>query len=484
MKSINTLYSPGRVLRSLRAKNAFTLIELLIAISISAILMTGIIVFVSSSLTPTIKTQKTLEEGNKNNTFESSFRSAFANINGSGVYATGSSFSDGYLTGIFLATRGENLPVTFVGFKTQTGYCDAFSGTESETGTVMKLAVRQFILPVEQNNAPGYTVSASGNAVFSGTTATGVMIIGMGHPGNILDTTSGILTELNRPSALVSSGGYLYVADTMNDRVLAYNTSNGTITQILDRIDGISRPTSLYFSGSILLVASTGNGKIFSLQDGEWDGFTFFTAFRVAKNFSADSLVFTFSGIPLVTSPTVRGSFTFSGIISAWSDIVNTGSTLQYVFSGWSIPSFSTLTTYGIQINNIAPAPSTAGNYPVRIDFKSGATLNYSDTFRYFTKGDWLLATPTGNILRTFSGGFTYPNTITGPTTWSGTIDWQNVLGQNPPGSEVLSNLPIKSFDYSISGKILTIKYIEYTFYDCILGKHRTQERVRKILLP
>lgn len=71
----------------------FTLIELLIAISISAILMTGIIVFVSSSLTPTIKTQKTLEEGNKNGAFESAFRSAFADLTGSGVYATGSNFS-------------------------------------------------------------------------------------------------------------------------------------------------------------------------------------------------------------------------------------------------------------------------------------------------------------------------------------------------------------------------------------------------------
>lgn len=69
------------------------------------------------------------------------------------------------------------------------------------------------------------------------------------------------------PSALASSGGYLYVADTMNDRVLAYKTSDGTVTQILGRIDGISRPTSLYFSGSTLLIASAGNGKIFSLQD-------------------------------------------------------------------------------------------------------------------------------------------------------------------------------------------------------------------------
>jgi len=118
------------------------------------------------------------------------------------------------------------------------------------------------------------------------------------------------------------------------------------------------------------------------------------------------------------------------------------------------------------------------------MDFQSGGISQYSDYFHYFTVGDGLLAISTGNILRTLSGGIVYPHAITGPTTWSGTLDWQNVLGQNPPGLEVLSNLPIKSFDYSISGKILTIKYTEYIFYDCTLGKHRTQEHIRKILLP
>lgn len=168
--------------------------------------MTGIITFVSGSLGSIGKTQQTLQEGNKNNTFEQYLRTTFADITGRGIYATGSSFSGEYLTGIFLKTGGENLPITFVGLVTQTGFCDAFSGTASETGTVMKLSLRQFIVPTEQNNAPGYTLFPSGNAVFSGTTATGVIIIGTGGPGNTLDTTSGALTELNMPSALVSSG--------------------------------------------------------------------------------------------------------------------------------------------------------------------------------------------------------------------------------------------------------------------------------------
>ncbi|MDP2103409.1 MAG: hypothetical protein Q8K26_00625, partial [Candidatus Gracilibacteria bacterium] len=93
-------------------------------------------------------------------------------------------------------------------------------------------------------------------------------------------------------------------------------------------------------------------------------------------------------------------------------------------------------------------------------------------------------ATSTGNIIRTLSGGFIYPYNITGASTWSGTIDWITAFDNNPVGSEIFSNLPIASFDYMVSGKILTIRYREYTIYDCLLGKHRTQERIRKILLP
>lgn len=77
------------------------------------------------------------------------------------------------------------MPITFIGLKTATGYCDSYSGTESETGTVMKLAMRQFIVPTVQNST-SYTLSLTGNSIFSGTTR----IIGTGYPGSDLDTTS------------------------------------------------------------------------------------------------------------------------------------------------------------------------------------------------------------------------------------------------------------------------------------------------------
>lgn len=49
-------------------------------------------------------TKKTLEEGNKNESFEQKLTEVFGNITGSGIYATESSFGGEYLTGAFLAT--------------------------------------------------------------------------------------------------------------------------------------------------------------------------------------------------------------------------------------------------------------------------------------------------------------------------------------------------------------------------------------------
>ena len=71
---------------------AFTLIELLIGVTLSAILMTGIIVFVSSSLGSNMNTKNILEEGNKNEEFNQNLAEVVGNIGTNGIYKTGSIF--------------------------------------------------------------------------------------------------------------------------------------------------------------------------------------------------------------------------------------------------------------------------------------------------------------------------------------------------------------------------------------------------------
>ncbi|MDD2891410.1 MAG: prepilin-type N-terminal cleavage/methylation domain-containing protein [Candidatus Gracilibacteria bacterium] len=458
-------------------QKGFTLIEILLAITLSSILMTGIVVFVSSSLGSNITTKRILEDGNKNEKIEQHLMQTLGNV--STLYVTGASFGE-YLTGTFLGTKSSNLPITFLGLRTETGYCDSYSGTADAPETVLKLAIRQFAVPTEQNNVPGYTLSSTGNSISFGTNR----IIGTGYPGNDLDTNSGALTELSSPSALISSGNHLYIADTMNDRVLSYDITSGSIMKLLGPENGIRKPTSLYFSGNILLIASSGNGKIFSLQDGDTgNGSTFSGAFQVANNFQADNIRFTFSGISFVTQPTTTGDFILDGVTQKLDDVVTPGTNLQYTLSG-GVQNFSAGTLYKFRVSNISTPPTTPGNYTVQIDFLSGNTLQYFDTFHYFTKGDGSLESNTGNIIKIISGGHIYPHNITGANNWDSTIDWNTVLGQNPPGNEVFSSLPIQDFSSHVIGKILTLRYHQYIKYDCILGKHQIEEKIFKILLP
>ena len=58
------------------------------------------------------------------------------------------------------------------------------------------------------------------------------IIIGNTYPGDTL-APLGLDTELSSPSALALSGTQLYIADTMNDRVLSYDTTNGQIIELL-----------------------------------------------------------------------------------------------------------------------------------------------------------------------------------------------------------------------------------------------------------
>jgi hypothetical protein len=47
----------------------------------------------------------------------------------------------------------------------------------------------------------------------------------------------------------------------------------------------------------------------------------------------------------------------------------------------------------------------------------------------------------------------------------------------------MISKLPITDFRMERSGNVLTVGYREYIDYDCILGKHKTEERFHKIFL-
>lgn len=451
----------------------FTLIEILIAITISAFLMTGVLVFVTNSIERGFSNKKMVESQGDMMNFNAHLSDVLGTVASSGLLATVGTVGNNYGSGMFLKMDHGSDAIAFIGLKTATGYCDALSSTTDDPGIVQKLAIRTFSTQKLQN-VPPYTINLPENAIYSGS----VRIIGTGYPGNTLSTP--LTSELSSPSALALLWSSLYIADTGNDRILRYDTVANTLVPFLDRSFGINKPTSLAFSGNTLLIADAGNGTIHAYKDGgTTDGTIFSTTFSVPKNITIDSLRFNITGANMGSIST--GSIAFSNLNkSAGDNWTNAGGSGVYTFS---LPQpLTTGSSYMVTINNLTPLAST-GTTAATIDFLSGGSVLWSDSFRYFTRWDGDLNTPIGNTFSTIANNLLYPNTITGPNTWSGTIDWLHIFDDPTVGQEILSPLPVSNLQLSQNGNILTLQYEQYDNYDCAKEKHKIHLEMAKVLL-
>ncbi len=458
---------------------AFSLIELIIAVSISSLLMLSIMIFTWNSIKESVKNEYILTQDNNNLEFEQKILDIISNT--SQIYYSWSIFWE-YLTWIFLKSNSSNLPITFIGLKTFTGYCDVFSWTENATWTVQKLFIKEFILPdFIQNQANiwwiNYTLSHTWNIIYSWSE----IIIWTWYPWDNLDKNNPLKTELNYPSAIIWSWGYLYIADTLNDRILFYDTGSKITKELLWKENGVSRPISLYFSWNELLIANNWNNKILSYKDWDQDWETLNLTFKVWTWFTnINKISFTFSWITNITLPNSTWSFVFSWITWTWiNDFINTWSNLTYNFSGW-LTNFLTRNIYWININWIEPIPTNTWYYYLKVDFFSWSELKYSDYFPYFTKWDWDFNSITWNVLKTLSWWFSYAYNITWPDSFSWEIiDWTWALFSSI-WIETISNFPVYDFFYNYSKSILTLKYNYYKYYDCVSEKHIKKEKILK----
>ncbi len=461
--------------------NGFTLIELIIAVTISTILMLSIVVFVSNWIYTIKKNDKILSEDLKNIEFEEEFLKTISNINW--IYFSWASFWD-YETWIFLKTSSLNLPITFIWIKTFTGFCDNFwEDIINATWTVKKLIIKEFVLPEFKEKSSNlnwisYTLSHTWHIIYSWSE----VIIWNWIAGFNLNEQKPKNTQLNYASSIIGSGTFLYIADTLNDRILYYNINNNTIKELLWKKEWINKPTSLYFSWSDLLIANSWNWKILNYKDWEWDWSKLNVKFQVFKEFTATGISFTFSWISNITSPNLIWNFTFSWITWTWADdYISNWSSLIYNFSWWS-NTFKTWQLYEIQIDWIGPVPINTWSYYVKLDFLTWSVL-YTDYFPYFTIWDWNLVTNTWNFLKTLSWWFNYIYSINWPNSFSWEIiDWNFALN-NSIWREFISNFPIKDFNYNYLDNVLTLKFNYFKYYDCVSEKHIIKEKILKKLL-
>lgn len=444
----------------------FTLIELLIAVTISALIMTSVLIFTWDMIRGSLSSQKLLNNQNSNAVFDNKLQEVLNNIWSWAIFNSWASFWD-YGTGIILYTNW-NSPLTYIGTKTFTGYCDSAWLTASATWVVEKLIIKEIIWKSSHTTTTNYIINTSKNSIYS---SWWVLIIGTGIKWDSYSTNP-LKTELSSPTAIFETTSYLYIADNWNNRILSYDKDSNTINKLATYNDGINNPTDIMYSSKELYITNAWNGNILKIKDWYWTWAKLNTNITITQNLAFDNIKLKFDWIPLVSWPNILSLSEFSWIASNW---IQTWATLIYGFASGT--TLSSGTTLWINIDNITPAPTVKSSYWVNISFYSWAALIKNYNRLYFINWDDTVGTRIGNIIEVLTWWLLYPNNITTTTNWDSNItDWTDIFSDTW-ATEYISEFPVKNFGYQLNNKILNIKYNYYKNYDCINEKHIIKER-------
>lgn len=277
---------------------------------------------------------------------------------------------------------------------------------------------------------------------------------------------------LNNPTwlsyATIWSTWYLFISDTLNDRVLYLNLNTNKIYKLLWREEWLKEPTGIYYDDTekTLYIANSWKKQILAYSS-SWSFVSSvnfnFTPKKDIKDIN--KLVFSFhysSGYlnPDITWPSLTGSFSFTNIL-AWEDLLTTWThDLNYHFVdftnppvsevlclfwpfpkyilSWTTPIKCTLSNtwiiwnyryqtftwwenYNIKINDISgPDFWNIWAYYIGLDMYSWSTLKKTYYFPYFSKTDSDIFTKSDNILKVLTWWLWYPTGIY--------ASWSNII--------------------------------------------------------
>lgn len=268
---------------------------------------------------------------------------------------------------------------------------------------------------------------------------------------------------LNSPTWLVEVEWKLIFSDTLNDRILYL--SGSLVYKLLDEKNWLEEPTWLAYDdlNKILYIANSGaweilkfssnsfsinpnlnivfrpdtaitninkikieilnNSNIFTNPDNESD-FTFTNIPKKANDFvNTDNQKINYYFIDSYDSENVQWDcdWTNNGIIINVSDnIINCISSWTWRLANYWTNFFSSLSDYTIDISGINPILSDNKNYYVKLNLLNNNTILDEKYFPYFTQWDDDIFTLEDNTLETLAININYPTGIS--------ISWWNLL--------------------------------------------------------
>ena len=497
-------------------KKAFTLIELIVWITISMMLMISVGIFVNNWMANILTQQKVIKNTTEFTDYISSLDTAI-NLMSSW------SFTPQKTASWIIFKRDQNLwewGFSYIWEMNSTDNSDwdwIYCLSWSENTNTKHLVLKNFI-PFEEETDD---IFSNYSNILKSTILTGYQSIQKENKIIDFTTKQTIIWKwvfwnkfeewaswkdiyLNSPTWLAKQWNILFISDTLNNRILYYKIIDDKIYTLLDESDWLNEPTWLYYSTSdkALYIANSWNWEILkysskNISTPELTMSWFFeNVNKIEVSFSwnnnPNTNTWLFNTINTYTNNYLTWSInnflyywykinlpeyteTDCNWKSNWDLIFDTSETtkpIKYCTKSWSWKTISleNKNITEIKINNLNGFSET-WSYYVNLKLFNNSTEEYSEYFPYFTKSDDNILTPDDNKLEIIKSWLNYPTWIWNDS-WTIKYNefWNRTftnLTLDTHSSDIILKTPLKSLTTSIDNWLITFLLKYYKKYNC-----------------
>lgn len=276
----------------------------------------------------------------------------------------------------------------------------------------------------------------------------------------------------------------LFISDTLNNRILYYDITEKKIYILLDETDWLNEPTWLYFTNKSLYIANSWNGEILKYSSPKITSIPNLDISFTNKNTNKIEIIFGSSNLEntwtfniswytwdkyLTGSTNTLMYYFISKAASATNINCNWKSNLDIVFDtseltkpivyctsnwSWQIVSYPKQTISSIDVNGLTDFTGTWITYSANLKLYDDLSEILNEYHTYFTQWDEDLRTKDDNILEIIDSWLNYPTWI-----W---FEWTNIRYKSfnkniTPITWILSNrdIPNKTLDYHSTDTVL-----------------------------
>lgn len=312
----------------------------------------------------------------------------------------------------------------------------------------------------------------------------------------------GVDTYLNTPTWLAQIWNHLYISDTLNNRILIFDTTTNSTSVLLNESDGIFQPTELSLSGSnSLIITNSWNWEILELSSESTNSDTLSIVFSGSNNLNditkyqleflgeINNIHISWSNLVSSPSPGRYVEYSWNTLTNYFVNFVNQQShqpwcpsNNSYILS-WDTPVRCTRSWTGrtsnprqvpfsnpsevIQLSNInISGIDTSDSHYVKLTlFNSSDEIKLEKYAPYFIQSDNSLSTLWDNSLRVISSWWDYPIDTTW-TEFSTTMFDTTNISYNPK-TDIILPQPIQSFEVIENNWLLHFDLEYYSKYNC-----------------